>query len=236
MIEHVVWNPNLPRHTTRVVHIVERAAASMNGLRHAFTSCQAALVPQLHGQPYDVVTLRAQHGRNGGRIHTARHRHRYGLTAQFVPPYVVTARLSYVGERSRNRETVEGIRLSAKAISASVVCFPRLNRMLPRAWSGRSPIAINTCDGSIAPDEHAAPVETASPFRSSAMTSASPSMWPNLMFVVFGTRAAPVPFTCASSICSRTLRSTPSRIAANFSVAPLSRPFFASLAASPNPT
>src|SRR5205807_1389618 len=34
-------------------------------------------------------------------------------------------------------------------------------------------MASRTCEGSIAPEEHAAPLETASPFRSRAITSAS---------------------------------------------------------------
>ena len=37
--------------------------------------------------------------------------------------------------------------------------------MLARARSGRKPIAVRTCEGSIAPEEHAAPVETAKPFE-----------------------------------------------------------------------
>ena len=47
---------------------------------------------------------------------------------------------------------------------------------LARAPWGFSPMASSTCDGSMAPDEHAAPVETARPFKSSAITNASPSM------------------------------------------------------------
>ena len=39
------------------------------------------------------------------------------------------------------------------------------------------PWPCSTCDGSVAPDWQADPPETASPFRSSAMTSASASTW-----------------------------------------------------------
>src|SRR5579862_8202460 len=90
--------------------------------------------------------------------------------------YDRTGSLQYVGDKSRNLATVLGTRANAKSISASIVCRPRLKRMLARARSGRRPMASSTCDGSIAPDEHAAPVETARPFKSSAITSASPSM------------------------------------------------------------
>ena len=67
------------RHAARVVDVVERAAASLHRLRHALVSGQAALVPQLHGQADDVVPLGAQHGRDGGGIHTARHGYGDGL-------------------------------------------------------------------------------------------------------------------------------------------------------------
>jgi hypothetical protein len=36
-------------------------------------SRKAALVPELHSQTNHVMPFSAQHGRNGGRIHTARH-------------------------------------------------------------------------------------------------------------------------------------------------------------------
>src|SRR5947208_1049494 len=82
----------------------------------------------------------------------------------------------YVGDNSRNRLIVPGITDNAKSTSVSVFCFPKLKRILARARSGGRPIAVSTCDGSIAPEEQAAPVETASPFRSRAITIASPSM------------------------------------------------------------
>src|ERR1700691_4027414 len=68
------------RHPPRVVHVVERAAAPSNLLRHALVPSQTPLVPELHRQPNDVVPLGAQHGRDGGGIHTARHSYRNGAS------------------------------------------------------------------------------------------------------------------------------------------------------------
>ena len=53
--------------------------------------------------------------------------------------------------------------LIAASISSAVVVRPRLKRRLDRASSGESPIAVSTCDGSIAPEEHAAPVDDSTP-------------------------------------------------------------------------
>ena len=51
-------------------------------------------------------------------------------------------------------------------------------------------MAVSTCEGSTAPDEQAAPVEQARPFRSRAMIRASPSMPGKVMLVVLGVRGA----------------------------------------------
>src|SRR5208282_1582463 len=94
-----------------------------------------------------------------------------------IRPYVVLAgTLFHTGDNCRRRATVSGMNPRAKSTSSGVFCLPRLKRMLALARSRLNPIASSTCDGSIAPEEHAAPVETASPFKSSAMTRASPSM------------------------------------------------------------
>ena len=61
------------------------------------------------------------------------------------------------------------------SMSSAVVIELRLNLRLPWASSGVLPIAINTWDGSKDPEEHAEPVETATPFKSSEMTKPSPS-------------------------------------------------------------
>ncbi len=76
-------------------------------------------------------------------------------------------------------------------MSARVVWRPRLKRKLARASSAGRPMAVSTWEGSTAPEEHAAPVEQAKPFRSSAITRASPSMPGKMMFVVFGVALRP---------------------------------------------
>ena len=64
-----------------------------------------------------------------------------------------------------------------------------------RACDGQAPSRCSTCDGSSVPDEHADPVDTAMPSRSSAMSSDSASTRSKLMFVVFGTRRSRAPLT-----------------------------------------
>src|ERR1700682_4664838 len=103
------------------------------------------------------------------------------------------ASLRYVGESSRSWATAAGTTFMAKSMSAEVVWRPRLKRRLARASSGGKPMAVSTCDGSTAPEEQAAPVEQARPFKSSAMRRASPSTPGKTRFVVFGVRGAPPP-------------------------------------------
>ena len=73
LIDHVVRNAERLGDAAGVVNIVERAAAALHRLGHALVAGQAALVPELHGQANDVVPFGAQHGRDGGGVHSARH-------------------------------------------------------------------------------------------------------------------------------------------------------------------
>jgi hypothetical protein len=73
LIHHVIRNADFLRDAARVVNIVDRAAAAMHRLRHALAARQPALVPELHRQPYYLVSLGTQHRCDGRRIHTARH-------------------------------------------------------------------------------------------------------------------------------------------------------------------
>src|SRR3989475_9568639 len=61
--------------------------------------------------------------------------------------------------------------------------------------SGGKPMVVSTWDGSTAPEEQAAPVEQARPFKSRAIRSASPSTPGKTRFVVFGVRGASPPLT-----------------------------------------
>jgi hypothetical protein len=79
-----------------------------------------------------------------------------------------------------------GRTLTTCSTSASVVAAPRLKRIEFWVRCGGKPIALRTCDGSSVPDEHADPVETATPARSSAIRSDSASTRSKLMFVVLG--------------------------------------------------
>src|SRR5882762_2205865 len=93
-------------------------------------------------------------------------------------------------------------------MSAAVVWRPRLKRRLARASSGGKPMAVRTWDGSTAPEEQAAPVETARPFKSSEMRRASPSTPGKTIFVVFGVRGAAPPLArdcgtrCSKPCCN----------------------------------
>ena len=65
------------------------------------------------------------------------------------------------------------------------------------------PSASRTWEGSTAPLEQAEPLDTQKPFRSSAITSDSPSMPSKQRFVVFGARSASAPLTLTSGTRSR---------------------------------
>src|SRR5258708_32115638 len=73
LVHDVIWDANVLGYPARIVYVVDRAATPLHRLRHAFMPGEPALVPQLHGEPDDVVSVRAQHGCDGGGIHTARH-------------------------------------------------------------------------------------------------------------------------------------------------------------------
>src|SRR5258708_23526465 len=79
MIHDVVRNAEVFGAAASVVDVLNRAAAALHLLGHAFASDKAALVPELHGQTDNSVPLSAQHGGDGRRIDTARHGYGNGL-------------------------------------------------------------------------------------------------------------------------------------------------------------
>jgi hypothetical protein len=79
VVHYVVRNPKIFRYRTRVINIINRAAPPLHLRRHTLATGEAPLIPELHRQPDHIVTVGAEHGRNGGRVHTARHGYRNGL-------------------------------------------------------------------------------------------------------------------------------------------------------------
>src|SRR3954452_4252754 len=72
------------------------------------------------------------------------------------------------------------------SISVSVVVWPTLMRMAPRADSGEPSMAASTCEAATLPEEQAEPEETAIPSRSSAIRAVSAFMPGTANSVVFG--------------------------------------------------
>ena len=64
-----------------------------------------------------------------------------------------------------------GHQLAAWSTSAAVLPAPRLKRTASRARAGGSPSASSTGDGARVPELQAAPLETATPSRSSPITT-----------------------------------------------------------------
>src|SRR5216684_3694033 len=87
VIDHVVRNADVLGYAAGVVDVVERAAAAGDLLGHAFVSGEAALVPELHGQADDVVSLGAEHGGDGGGVNSARHGYGDGLLGSHYSLY-----------------------------------------------------------------------------------------------------------------------------------------------------
>src|SRR4029077_13250923 len=86
VIDDVIRDPDLLGNAAGVVDVVEGAAASWYGVGHALVAGEAALVPELHRQADDVVSFGAQHGRDGGGVHTARHGYGDRIGIQLLAP------------------------------------------------------------------------------------------------------------------------------------------------------
>jgi hypothetical protein len=84
MIDDIIRNADMLGDAASIIDVVERATTAGHSLRHALVSSQAPLIPQLHGQAYDVVSLRTQDSRDGGGVYTARHGYRNGLGSWHV--------------------------------------------------------------------------------------------------------------------------------------------------------
>src|ERR1700676_1325605 len=77
--DHRKRNTNGVPDGASVVHNIQRTTAARPRLGHALVSGKPPLIPKLHGQPYNVMPLGAQHGRHSGGIDSARHCYGDGL-------------------------------------------------------------------------------------------------------------------------------------------------------------
>src|SRR5688572_885357 len=220
-IQDVVREAEPRSHAARVIQVVERAAGSkMPAVRRT-----AVLCIQLHRQTDNVMTLLGEQGRGDGGVDASRH---CDDDAHFQTRTGVRVRL-------RSFSTTPGSTAITRSISVSVLTAPRLNRSEFCVRCGGKPIAFSTWQGSSVPEEHAEPVDTATPSRSSAINSDSASVRSKLMFVVLGTRGERTPFNAVPATLrrmpsSRRSRSAVSRVPSESILA------IASRAATPIPT
>jgi hypothetical protein len=162
-IHDIVRNADLLGHAARVVHIVERAAASGTAALGNQLG-QSALVPELHGEADHRVALAHQKSRHRGAVDAAAHGDRDRSWLKHV-------RKSVAGARRKPPAPPPGSPPAEPCSSgrAKSACWPARGRS-PGRWPSIRATA------SMAPLEQAAPVETEKPRRSSAITKASPSM------------------------------------------------------------
>src|SRR6185436_14975887 len=92
----------------------------------------------------------------------------------------------FAGASLRKFSIAVGNTSSTRSTSASLLNLPKLKRIAPRASSSLRPSARITGDGSSEPDEHAEPVETATPCMSRLISKPSPSIRAKERLEIFG--------------------------------------------------
>src|SRR5438093_210633 len=105
---------------------------------------------------------------------------------------------------SRSRATTRVSASTNRSTSASVVERPAVTRSDPFATPRATPSARRTWEGSVSPEVHADPLDTAKPSRSSATISDSPSVPGTQNDALFGRRSVGCPFSTASGTPVRT--------------------------------
>src|SRR5438477_12372184 len=73
VIDDVVGDADGLCYAARVVNVIERTTAALHGLGHSRMASQTALIPELHREADDIVSLGAEHGRDGGEIDSTGH-------------------------------------------------------------------------------------------------------------------------------------------------------------------
>src|SRR5258708_36808275 len=144
MIHDVVRNAELFGDAASGVDVLNRAAAALHLLGHAFGSGKAALVPELHGQTDNSVPLSAQHGGDGRRIDTARHGYGNGLCghSSAVNPLVHYRRCTQK-QYVRPAETGEKTIREASALQAPQE-FQYSSQQHGGSWRGARDICIHS--------------------------------------------------------------------------------------------
>ncbi len=150
--------------------------------------------------PQDV--REAWDARADGAARSTDWRRRFDAYAQAYP-----REAAEFSRRMRGELPAHWTQIARQAVEAALAISAR------KSVSSGSPIARSTCDGSSVPDEHAEPVDTAMPSRSSAMRRLSASTRSKLMLVVFGMRASARPLTAVPDIPIRIPASRRSRSA-----------------------
>ena len=103
------------------------------------------------------------------------------------------ARLKELIGEETVESTAAAVLFTARSMSSVVVKRPRLNLTDSYAASRGIPMARRTSDGSIEPELHALPVDTAT--GSMLVATASASAPSNRMFAVFGSRRVTSPMS-----------------------------------------
>ena len=115
------------------------------------------------------------------------------------------------GERARRRLSAGGSTLNTESMSAGDDVRPNVRRREPRTQSDGNPRAEITCDGSVAPEVHAEPLDAPICAMSRVSRMLSPSTCRNTKLALFGSLSVGWPVRRASPIVSSTFSMSSSR-------------------------
>src|SRR2546428_2981210 len=186
----------------RVGDGVERAARPVGDA--------VAVAEQLHRRADDVVPRLHEQRRRHGAVHPPGHRDANAL--RHLSLLLPVHRCS-TADSALTFSTIFGSAPATASTSSEVLSLPKENRSAAMPSSRGTPIAVSTCEGSIAPVLQADPEEQAIPARSRCMSSASLSVPGMETFETCGARSACQALITASGTIASTRRSSSSRSA-----------------------
>jgi hypothetical protein len=79
LVHHIVRDVQLLSYVAGVIHVVDAAAAALNGFGHALMTGEAALIPELESETDEGVPLGAQKCGYGGGVDSSGHGNGDGL-------------------------------------------------------------------------------------------------------------------------------------------------------------